>query len=208
MRIHLKIKVCGMREDDNIRQLIGLPIDYIGFIFYSKTPRYAGKLNRELLESIPDNISKVGVFVNSSIDDVIRTVKEYKLDYAQLHGNEDETYCKKLKDEGIKIIKTFPVADLNEKKLKSYANACNYYLFDSSTRLYGGSGIKFNWDILTTLDIPLPFFLSGGIGEEHVDEILQFRHNQLYAIDLNSKFELKPGLKNIELLENFIKKIK
>ena len=200
-----KLKVCGMKYPDNIRQLLELKPDFIGFIFYKKSKRYVGhNLNIKKL-NIPESIKKVGVFVNTTIGDIKEKIKEYQLDFVQLHGDESPEFCKKLKQTGIKINKAFQVdEDFNFSVLKRYETVCDYYLFDTKTKLYGGSGKKFNWKILEKYDNQKLFFLSGGIDLEDVDAINKLKNLNIFAIDINSKFEIEPGIKNIKKIEKFI----
>jgi len=205
----LKIKVCGMRDYENIKQLVQFPIDYIGFIFYPASPRFAGlKIDSSILEIIPNNIKKVGVFVNEPLKELLRIVKENQLECVQLHGNEIPDYCNAIKEEGYTIIKAFKAEP--EKltcETTSYRFAADYLLFDTPTANYGGSGIKFNWEILKQQKFYLPFFLSGGISPGDEDNIKKIDIPGFYAIDINSQFEIGPGIKNIKMISDFIKNL-
>jgi phosphoribosylanthranilate isomerase len=206
----LRVKVCGMRDKENIIQLVQLPIDYIGFIFYSGSPRYAGtKIEPSILRNIPSHIQKVGVFVNSTIEETSNIANENDIEILQLHGNETPEYCNELSEKGFTIIKSFSIKNYDiSKKITDYRFSCNYYLFDAPTKEYGGSGQKFDWKILEQQKIYLPFFLSGGIAPGDEEIIKNLNIDGLHAIDLNSRFEIEPGIKNIELIKNFIEKIK
>ncbi|TWP31433.1 phosphoribosylanthranilate isomerase [Apibacter muscae] len=207
----MKIKVCGMKHPENIQQLIQLPIDFMGLIFYSKSPRYVVELNPKHLSNLPSNIKKVGVFVNAELQEVENRVKEYFLDYVQLHGKETVEYIKELriKIPNLRIIKAFSIAEIEDiEKTEEYEEVCDYLLFDTKTPQHGGSGKKFDWTILNNYKGETPFFLSGGISLEDTEEIQKIQHKKLYALDLNSKFELKPGLKDIKQLDKFLNKIK
>ena len=206
----LRIKICGMRDKENIAQLIKLPIDYIGFIFYTGSLRYAGtKIDPSVLNLIPSTIQKVGVFVNSSIEEVLNIANENQIEIIQLHGNETPEYCDKLSEKGFTIIKTITANIENfQNKLTDYRFCCNYYLFDTPTIKYGGSGQKFDWKILSHQKFYLPFFLSGGISSDDINNIKNLNIPGIHAIDLNSKFEIEPGLKNIELIKDFMEKVK
>ncbi|RLD65648.1 MAG: phosphoribosylanthranilate isomerase [Bacteroidetes bacterium] len=199
-----KLKVCGMKYPDNIRQLLKLKPDFIGFIFYKKSKRYVGhNLNIKKL-NIPESIKKVGVFVNAEVDEIKDKIKEYQLDLVQLHGDESPEICKELKQTGIKISKAFQVDEnFDFSVLKPFFSVCDYYLFDTKTKLYGGSGKKFNWKILEKYNNQKPFFLSGGIDLEDVDEIDKLKNLNIFAIDINSKFEISPGVKDIEKIKKF-----
>jgi phosphoribosylanthranilate isomerase len=208
--VRLRIKVCGMHDKDNIASLVKLPIDYIGFIFYPGSPRFVGsKIEPSILKLIPSTIQKVGVFVNSSIEEVLNTANENQIEIIQLHGDETPEYCEKLSEKGFTIIKAITATIENfQDKLTDYRFCCNYYLFDTPTIKYGGSGQKFDWKILSQQNFYLPFFLSGGISLDDINNIKSLDIPGIHAIDLNSKFEIEPGLKNIELIKEFIEKIK
>lgn len=216
----MKIKVCGMRDTENISSLIGLKPDFIGFIFYHKSKRFVADF--PLIE-FPESIKKVGVFVNEEINEVVKKVKDYQLDCIQLHGNETVDYCNSLrhslryiersrsdvsKSHQLGIIKAFSVDDsFDFTKTEDYQSCCDYFLFDTKGKDYGGSGLKFNWKILQNYKGITPYFLSGGIGLEDIEQLLSFlqrkESDRCYAIDVNSRFEDSPGLKNIEKLKNF-----
>jgi phosphoribosylanthranilate isomerase len=213
----MKIKVCGMRDSENISSLIALSPDFIGFIFYRKSSRYVTDFPQV---EIPSTIKKVGVFVNEKLDEVLKMVINYQLDCVQLHGNETAEYCQKLRqfsytNIGIdssspyfEIIKAFSVADdFDFTKTVSYQNNCDYLLFDTKGKDYGGNGVKFNWKILKKYKYKTPYFLSGGIGLEEKKELKEFlrrpESNYCVAVDVNSRFEISPGVKNIEKLKEF-----
>ena len=204
----MKIKVCGLKYPSNIKELIELPIDYMGMIFYKKSPRYMDQeITGELIESIPQSIKKVGVFVNENNETIIEKTTNYKLDLIQLHGEESPETCLELSKHS-KIIKAFQMKDgFDFKSLENYLPCVNYFLFDTATVNYGGSGQTFNWQILNQYHYDIPFFLSGGIDEKHADEINKLAFPKLEAIDINSKFETSPGLKNILKIKQFISKL-
>lgn len=209
MSTSLKIKVCGMKFPENIKAVAALRPDFMGFIFYSKSPRYTEPLDISVLNSLPKSIKKIGVFVNEDLEDILTIVYKYKLDGVQLHGVELVEMCRDLHDTGLIVIKAFPIADAyNFKVTKAYDGVCDYFLFDTKTDAYGGSGIKFNWNILNEYKEKTPFLLSGGIATDDAEAILKIEHPKFAGIDLNSKFEVKPGLKNVELLKQFIAEIK
>ena len=198
----MKIKVCGLRDNDNILQIAAMQFDYMGFIFYPKSKRFVGE--DFVMPAISHSIKKVGVFVNAEAEYVLGKVKKYTLKAIQLHGDEAPEYCANLKKQlpsDIEIIKAFGVDETFDfKQLKPYESICNYFLFDTKTKDYGGSGHQFSWEILKNCDNTLPYFLSGGIGIDDIDKIKN-SELKLFAIDVNSKFELEPGLKNLKLLE-------
>jgi phosphoribosylanthranilate isomerase len=206
----LKIKVCGMRDKNNIAALVQLPIDFIGFIFYPPSPRYIGEtISAEIVELIPSTIKKTGVFVNATIHEVLRVASECKLDSIQLHGGETPDYCNAIREKGYEVIKAFK-ADLEILTCETaeYRYACDYFLFDTPSQKHGGSGNKFDWSILKQQVLPVPFFLSGGIapGDEELLKSLDIKG--LYAIDINSKFEVSPGIKDVEAIREFIIRLK
>ncbi len=202
----IRIKVCGMMHRDNISQLVDLDPDFIGFIFYKRSARYVGKIiSSELISLIPNSIAKVAVFVDEDIEIVKRIYFEYNFSYVQLHGNENVDYCRQLKDNKIPIIKAFRIsAAFNFESIEMYNSVCDYYLFDTDTMSFGGSGQKFDWNILSTISHQKPFFLSGGIGLHDAKALASCKMPLLYAIDLNSKFEIEAGRKNIKLLKQFL----
>ncbi|WP_185850569.1 phosphoribosylanthranilate isomerase [Blattabacterium cuenoti] len=201
----LKIKICGIKY--NLQKIYNLFPDFIGFIFYPHSPRFVG--DNFFHKKSNQKIFKVGVFVNELEDNVIKINKNNKLDFIQLHGKENVSYCERLFKKGLKIIKAFRINNLFFfKKIEEYIPFCNYFLFDSDSIHYGGSGKKFNWLKLNEYDFKTPFFLSGGIGTEDLNLIKKFSHPKMFGIDINSKFEIYPGNKNIELLNTFMKKIR
>ena len=203
----MKIKVCGMKIPANIAAVSAMNIDYMGFIFYAPSPRYVSNtLDTNILENT--KIKGVGVFVNEAIEKVQFTQTQNNLQYVQLHGDESPDYCQKMKAAGFVVTKAFPVNDdFDFIQLKNYLAACDYFLFDTKGKTHGGTGKKFNWNILQQYTYEKPFFLSGGIGPEDVESVLAFQHPQLHALDLNSKFEIAPGGKNVQSLEQFLNKL-
>ena len=194
----LKLKVCGMRNPENIQDVLKVGPDFIGFIFYAASSRYAADLDEGLLLQIPENIHKVGVFVNETIDQVCTLVVKFKLDYVQLHGDEDVAYVEALRSEGVKVIKVFRVLDQLPDGIQDFEGLVDFILFDTSTATYGGSGKQFDWDILKQVELSVPFLLSGGICLEDLNRIKSLEIPMLYGIDVNSRFELEPGLKDVE----------
>ena len=208
--IDMKIKVCGMRNPSNIDDLVKLKPDYIGFIFYPKSKRFIGELIPDEIQSlIPVYIQKVGVFVDEPFDNMLEKFKSNKLDMIQLHGSELPGYCERLKKLDIPVIKVFSVdVAFDFETVKSYDPFCDYYLFDTASELRGGSGLKFDWKKLDQYKDDKPFFLSGGIRPTDVEEIKQITHNELYAIDVNSGFEIEPAIKDIPKLKSFIEELR
>jgi phosphoribosylanthranilate isomerase len=190
-----KLKICGMKYPDNIVEVSQLLPDYLGFIFYEKSSRF---FDGEIPE-ISKSIKKVGVFVDATLEEIISKIKKYDLNAVQLHGNETPEFCKNIKQENIEIIKVFSVNDdFDFEVVKPFGAVSDYFLFDTKGKLPGGNGITFNWQILEKYNSIKPFFLSGGIGIEDIEKIKQM-NLPIYAIDVNSKFEIEPGLKNINL---------
>ncbi len=200
------IKVCGMREKNNIAQLVKLQVDYIGFIFYPASPRYIGeKIGKEILDLIPETINKVGVFVNSPVKQVLTIANENQLQCIQLHGNEIPDYCSVIKEKGYAVIKAFKAEPgLLTCETANYRFAVDYLLFDTPTENFGGSGQKFDWQILLQQKLCLPFFLSGGLSMDDITNLKNLEIPGLFALDINSRFEIKPGVKDIEKINQFI----
>ncbi len=200
------LKVCGMKFTENIQQVAELQPNYLGFIFYEKSPRnFEG-----IIPDLPKGIKKVGVFVNEYVEIVVSLIEEYKLDAVQLHGDESVAYIKELKQHlpKVEIIKVFGIKDeFNFEVLKPYEEVVDYFLFDTKGKERGGNGEVFNWGILKNYNSTKPYFLSGGIGLEGIDELQSFFKRKTsqycYAIDVNSKFETKPGVKSVEKLQKF-----
>lgn len=206
----IAVKVCGMREASNVRDLSDLNPDFIGFIFYDKSKRFVGNtFEPVIVDKIPLRIKKVGVFVNSSNDFILNKVHKYQLDFVQLHGDETPEQCQELFEKGIKIIKAFSVHDAFDFDiLNDFEPFTNFFLFDTPGKDYGGNGQLFNWEVLTGYKGSLPFFLSGGISIKEVEKIKVLNIDKMYAVDLNSRFELEPGVKDIENLKLFIDSVK
>lgn len=198
-----------MKFPENIAAVAALKPDFMGFIFYPKSPRYAEPLDVATLNALPPTIKKIGVFVNEDKENILTIAHEYNLDGVQLHGTELVKLCSELKSIGYLVIKAFPIAEAyNFKVTKAYEGACDYFLFDTKTDSYGGSGLKFNWKMLNEYIGETPFLLSGGIAADDAEAILKIEHTKFAGIDLNSKFEFKPGEKNVELLRGFLKEIR
>lgn len=197
------IKVCGMREETNVREVEQLGADWMGFIFYPKSPRYVG----ETLPYIPGKVKRVGVFVNEDTDRLLALAEKNRLEILQLHGDESPDDCKALQAKGFIVIKAFGIT--TEKPFPSeltecYEGCCDYFLFDTRTALYGGSGKKFGWELLADYRGGTPFLLSGGISPGDVEAVKAFSHPKCIGIDLNSGFEISPAVKDVQLLQTFI----
>lgn len=202
----MEIKVCGMRELENIQRLVSeVKPDWMGLIFYSKSPRVVSDAKAEELKEIP--VKKVGVFVNESEDEILRLAQKFGLSAIQLHGIESSDFVEKLSEKtDCELWKVISVgAEIDWNSLEGYVPFVNKFLFDTATPVHGGSGKKFDWKILETYPFDKGFLLSGGLDEDNAEEILALRKQipQLQGVDLNSKFEDAPGLKNIEKLRRF-----
>lgn len=206
----MKIKICGMKYSENIRDIALIKPDYLGFIFYAESNRFVGdgfKLSD--LDDVGDTIEKVAVFVNESNTVIENITKQYAINVIQLHGNESPQQCNDLKVKGYTVIKAFSVADdFDFSVLKDYETVTDYFLFDTQTKDYGGSGNSFNWQLLNQYHLSIPFFLSGGLGVHNIEQLLEFSHPMLYGYDFNSRLEINPGLKDKESVTLIIDKIK
>lgn len=199
------IKVCGMTEAENIRNVEQLGVDMIGFIFYPKSPRCLC----EMPEYLPTHAKRVGVFVNENKENILMYADRFSLDYIQLHGTESPEYCRSLQSHGLRLIKVFSISHLKDLlATSSYNGLCDYYLFDTKTPCYGGSGNQFDWNLLYRYNGPTPFLLSGGINPYSAKSIKEFRHSRFAGIDLNSRFETAPGIKDTERIETFLRELK
>jgi len=210
MKKQLLTKICGLSNAENINEIVALQPDFMGFIFYQESPRYVHKHRiREEIINIPSGIQKVGVFVNESIEIIEITASHFKLQVIQLHGNESPEFCQQLYLKGYKIIKAFGVSHSDDLiSLDEYSAYCEYFLFDTKSPGHGGSGQQFNWQILNTYSGSTPFFLSGGIGLENLENALQLEHPSLAGMDVNSRFEITAGVKDIKKVEAFLHAIK
>ena len=208
----MKIKVCGNTDLEQLQKLDEWGIDYAGLIFYPQSSRYVlNRISAGDVQSLQLSIEKVGVFVNAEEEEIIRQVNDFGLDLVQLHGDETASFCKRLSDH-VKVIKAFRISDSETNidwLIKEFDEACDYYLFDKAAAgLYGGTGEKFNWNILEDCKIGKPFFLSGGISISDAGDLKKFSHPFFYGVDVNSKFETEPGIKNMKLVREFIHELK
>lgn len=201
-----KIKVCGLTDLKNINDVVDLHADYVGFIFWEKSIR---KMKLSSLKLDNQRVKKVGVFVDAHAEFISKKSEAFQLDFIQLHGNETADFCKKLKQQPMKIIKAFSI-DENFKfdSLNAYEQQVDYFLFDTKGKLPGGNGLTFDWHILEKYTLDKPYFLSGGIGINHLNEMKTFLQTttakHCEVIDINSQFETSAGIKNINLLKQFI----
>lgn len=196
-------KVCGMRDAQNIRDVESLGVDWIGMIFWPKSKRYVA----EVPSYLPEHLKKVGVFVDSTLDDILQHISDYQLDIIQLHGQESPDFAKALKPHT--IIKAFNIEKADDLlQTEKYKGIADYFLFDTKGKMVGGNGQKFDWSVLTAYQGKTPFLLSGGIGPEDAESVRSFHHPRCIGIDLNSRFESEPGFKDINQLKTFINKLR
>ena len=209
----MKLKVCGLTKLDQIQELISLSVDFLGFIFYEKSSRYVLKhLSLKEISEIPQ-FGKVGVFVNESIKGIVEIALEAQLDIIQLHGDEDEKFILRLKEligENIKIIKVIRIGnqtiDELQKTINNQPSTINYLLFDTDSKAFGGTGKTFDWNILNELEISIPYFLSGGISLENVQQLSMINTKPI-SLDINSKFEIEPGNKDLKKIKQLYEKL-
>jgi phosphoribosylanthranilate isomerase len=204
----MKIKVCGLKDPENIQAVAALAPDFMGFIFYDLSPRFIEHLPVETFENMPATISKTAVFVNESAENINKLIDKYTFDAIQLHGSESPDFCNSFRSK-VKVLKAFGVdIRFNFDRLNEYADKVDCFLFDTKTDIHGGSGKAFDWTTLGKYELEIPFFLSGGISMDNLNEIKNINHPQFYGVDLNSKFEIAPGIKNTGQLEKAFDVIK
>lgn len=216
----MRVKVCGLNDPANIEALAQLPIDFKGFIFYKKSARnIVGDTLEKWLgenEALHNHVKRVGVFVNAEIEEILNRVHDFNLDYVQLHGEESPEYCQEIQSfwaastlRRARFIKAFPVdADFDFARTEVYAGICSLFLFDTKTPQHGGSGVRFDWDLLKKYKGNTPFLLSGGIDESDAELIKQLNVPQLYGVDINSRFEVQPGVKDVKKVERFLEALR
>ncbi|NII25804.1 phosphoribosylanthranilate isomerase [Pseudoflavitalea sp. X16] len=208
----MRVKVCGMTQSDQVEALAGIGAMFAGFIFYPKSPRYVFRHMTTTQIRKVNNINKVGVFVNATIEEVLHLVDECRLHMVQLHGDEPPKYCEKIADY-VSVVKAFRLSDNDsvEWMIKPYMDMCDMFMFDTMGAGYGGTGKKFDWSVLKNNTIGKPFFLSGGIEPGDEEQLMAFSQDPvakaLFAIDINSKFEVSPGVKDMEKVKGFIGKL-
>jgi len=204
----MKIKVCGLKYPENIAQVAALAPGYMGFIFYDRTPRFVNELPLAALNALPSTIINTAVFVNESAENIHALIDKYKFDAIQLHGNESADFCGEFKGK-VKVLKAFGLSPgFDFEQLNGYADKVDFFLFDTKTDIHGGSGKRFDWGVLDQYHLNVPFFLSGGISLDNLDEVKKITHPQFYGVDLNSRFETEPGVKNIQQLEKAFQLLK
>lgn len=209
-KYELKIKVCGLTQMNQIPELVSMNVDFLGFIFYEKSPRYVlNHLNTEDISKI-NHQGKAGVFVNENIDQIVALSEKADLNFIQLHGDENPDFILELKHKlnaGIEIIKVIRIGGQDSEELQKIINdqplTVSYLLFDTDSKAFGGTGKTFNWNILNEIEIPFPYFLSGGISLENADDITNLDQKP-FALDINSKFEIEPGIKDVEKIKKLM----
>ena len=210
----MRVKVCGMTQLDQVRQLDEMGVDFAGFIFYPKSPRFVTRhLAGEKLKKEKLRLGKVGVFVNATYEELMKQVDEYGLDMVQLHGDETPRFCERVSNY-ISVIKVFRMGDNDpiEWIIKPFEDSSDMLLFDTEGAGYGGTGKKFNWDVLKNTSINKLFFLSGGIQPEDTEKLKTFAEEpvakKLFSVDINSKFEISAGIKDLKKVKEFVEKLK
>lgn len=199
------IKVCGMQDAENIREVEKLGIDMMGMIFYPGSSRFVAYPPSYL----PQKTKRVGVFVNETQGTVMSLNNQYSLNFVQLHGTESPEYCVSLRGKGLNLIKAFSVsAPADLEATEKYEGLCSYFLFDTKCEGHGGSGKQFDWSVLSHYHGKTPFLLSGGISPKSVKELKAFHHERFAGIDINSRFEIAPGMKDVEMLSLFINELR
>jgi phosphoribosylanthranilate isomerase len=208
--MNVKLKICGMKQPSNIAEVAALRPDYLGFIFYKGSKRYVEGLAPSSLDHLPEEIKRTGVFVNEDLNTIKLQAEKFRLKAIQLHGDESPEFCKQLKTllPEIEVIKAFGIhpAFIFED-LVPYTGKVDFFLFDTQTKEHGGSGRVFNWSLLQSYRGSTPYFLSGGIGLEQTTELQAIEDERLYAIDVNSRFEKEPGLKDLDRLKQFKRRL-
>jgi phosphoribosylanthranilate isomerase len=207
--MELNIKVCGITREQDLQALVQYGVDYAGFIFYERSPRLVtGKLDAATVRSTT-GIKKVGVFVDEDLQAVQQQVADYGLDLVQLHGNETPEYCAAIR-EVVPVVKAFRIGEqVSWQELAAFIPVSDYFLFDTAVgKSYGGTGQQFNWDLLKSYPFSHPFFLSGGIGPEHAAALAELELPALFAVDVNSRFETAPGIKDMEKVQGFVNAVR
>lgn len=199
------VKVCGLRTERNLAKVKD-SLDMIGLNFYMPSIRCVA-LEADAYNILPASVKRVGVFVNESMDSILNKISEYGLDYVQLHGDESEEFGKEVAKHA-QVIKVFRISSAEDLRDITDHNYAEYYLFDTYTEKYGGSGKQFDWNILNSYTGDIPFLLSGGIGPDDTDGISSINHPMFRGVDINSKFESKPAIKDMKMIDRFIEAVK
>ncbi len=201
----LAVKVCGMRQAENVAQVALLAPTLMGFIFYPRSPRYAAGMPPAVVRGLPASIRPVGVFVNAPTEEIVSVCRDYGIETVQLHGGETPEQCRELKAAGLSVFKAVGVdADTSWEELRPYCGDVEMFVLDTKTAAYGGSGKKFDWGMLDDYPFDTPYLLSGGISPDDLGDILAGMRPMMAGVDLNSRFETAPGIKDISKLTKFI----
>jgi len=204
----MKIKVCGLKDPDNIEAIAALNPDYMGFICYDVSPRFIADMPADITEALPESINKTAVFVDEDEETIEALIYKFGFNTIQLHGDESPEFTSYFKHR-VTVIKAFGLEkDFDFEQLNEYVGKVDYFLFDTKTDLHGGSGKSFDWDILANYKLNTPFFLSGGLCLDNLEEVKNITHPKFYGVDLNSRFETAPGLKDIEKLKQAFNMLK
>ncbi|MGM0532598.1 MAG: phosphoribosylanthranilate isomerase [Bacteroidota bacterium] len=207
----MKLKVCGLTNKENILEILrDIHPDYMGFIFYEHSSRFMdNKLDAGFVSSLPAAIQKTGVFVDATEEYILNRSKQYGLNTLQMHGNETPGFCRKFMDQGYEVIKVFNIHKAFDMyTMDEYRESCDFFLFDTAGKLKGGTGVKFNWDILHQYTLNKPYFLSGGVAPGDETNIKSIKDPRLYAVDINSRFEISKGIKNADQVKQFYNTLK
>ncbi len=202
------VKVCGMRDADNIKEVESLGVDWMGFIFYPRSSRYVGE---EAPAYLPAKCKRVGVMVNASLEEIIRRQSQFALDFIQLHGDESPQFCASVKERvpNVKLIKVFHIKDKSDlNAVGKYDGVADCFLFETKAGVYGGSGMKFDWDLLDSYHGDVPFLITGGIGVDDAESISRLSHPRFAGVDINSRFEISPAVKDVDLIREFLSRLK
>jgi phosphoribosylanthranilate isomerase len=201
----MRIKVCGMKDPENIKAVAGLSPDYMGFICYDLSPRYVAALPPDVLEALPQSIYKTAVFVNERAEKIELLINEFGFNAVQLHGSESPDFCHYIRTKAT-VFKAFGLDDdFDFEQLNAYEGFVDYLMFDTKTDGHGGSGKTFDWDILNKYKLDVPFFVCGGLSLDNLEKVKQIKHPAFYGVDLNSRFETEPGMKDVEKLRQAFK---
>jgi len=197
----MKIKVCGLKDPENIKAVTALSPDYMGFICYGLSPRFIAGLSPGVLGSLPASVYKTAVFVNENMETINAMIDTFNFNAIQLHGSESPEFCNDLRKR-VTVLKAFGIDEnFDFNNLNAYVNNVDLFMFDTKTDIYGGSGKTFDWNILANYQLDVPFFLSGGLSLDNLEEVKNIHHPQFYGVDLNSRFETSTGVKNIKQLK-------
>jgi len=204
------VKVCGLRDPDNLAEVVDAKPDMVGFIFYSQSPRYVDEAAAKALNSVSvGNAQRVGVFVDSDLRHIEQMGVHFGLHAVQLHGTESPTLCYQLQKMGLTVIKAFRVEEkFSFAEVEPYVGSCSFFLFDAAGSSAGGNGVTFRWSLLENYTANVPFLLSGGIDEQHLSSIKTLNHPMLHGVDINSRFEVVPGVKDVPRVKKFIEMLK